>query len=86
MIKSALQLLKQFAFRMRMNFRKNNASVLKRWKESKLANIVEGYTLTFKNNDNPENGALGFRFYAEINIDNQKLCKPGVSSFKTLSR
>lgn len=51
----------------------NNPSVFQRWKESKEANIVEGYTLNFKDDNDLEHASLGFRFYAEINIDNSKL-------------
>lgn len=84
MIKPALQLPKTIRFPNEDELPQNNASVLKRWEESKLANIVEGYTLTFKNNDDPENGALGFRFYAEINIDNPKLWNLMLALSKTL--
>jgi len=50
----------------------NNPSVLKRWEESKVANIVQGYTLKL-NENNPENELIGFNFFAEINIDNSNL-------------
>lgn len=73
MIKPVLQLPKTIRFLNEDELPRNNASLLKRWEEGKAANIVEGYTLTFKDNKDPENGALGFRFYAEINIDNPKL-------------
>lgn len=71
MIKPVLQLPKTIRFLKEDELPQNNVSVLKRWEESKVANIVEGYTLTF--NNNPENNTLGFKFYAEINIDNPKL-------------
>ncbi|WP_426277440.1 hypothetical protein ACN9MN_18350 [Chryseobacterium sp. S-02] len=50
----------------------NNPSVSKRWEESKVANIVQGYTLKL-NENNPENELIGFNFFAEINIDNSNL-------------
>jgi hypothetical protein len=50
----------------------NNPSALQRWEECKTANIVQGYTLKY-NKDNPENELMGFKFYAEINIDNSNL-------------
>ncbi|MGH1516255.1 hypothetical protein [Chryseobacterium sp. JK1] len=59
----------------------NNPSVLKRWQESKTANIVQGYTLTVKDDDND---SLGFRFYSEINIDNSNLWKLIIALSKTL--
>ncbi|MEJ5105585.1 hypothetical protein [Chryseobacterium sp. MYb328] len=71
-IKPVLQLPKTIRFLNENELPGNNLPVFKRWEESKNANIVEGYTLTLKDN-NPENNALGFRFYAEINIDNPKL-------------
>lgn len=50
----------------------NNPSVLKRWEESKVANIVQGYTFKL-NENNPENELIGFNFFSEINIDNWNL-------------
>lgn len=50
----------------------NNPSILKRWEESKVANIVQGYTFKLNENDT-ENGSIGFDFFAEINIDNSNL-------------
>lgn len=84
MIKSGLQLSKTIRFPNEDELPENNESVLKRWEESKLANIVEGYTLTFKNTDDPENSALGFMFYAEITIDNPKLWNLMLGLSKTL--
>lgn len=84
MRESVLELPKTIRFPNENEIPQNNASVLKRWEESKVANIVEGYTLTFKNNDDPEHNALGFKFYAEINIDNPKLWSLVVSLSKTL--
>ena len=36
-----------------------NSSVLKRWEESKTANIVEGYTFSL-NKNNSKNDLIGF--------------------------
>ncbi|AZA93305.1 Uncharacterised protein [Chryseobacterium nakagawai] len=82
MIKPVLQLPKTIRFLKEDELPQNNVSVLKRWEESKVANIVEGYTLTF--NNNPENNNLGFKFYAEINIDNPKLWNLMVALSETL--
>ncbi|MCA6065741.1 hypothetical protein JI747_001040 [Chryseobacterium sp. RG1] len=49
-----------------------NSSVLKRWEESKTANIVQGYTFQL-NENNPDNALIGFKFYCEVNIDNSNL-------------
>lgn len=40
----------------------NNPSILKRWEESKTANIVQGYTFKLKEN-NSENESIGFDFF-----------------------
>lgn len=82
MLKPVLQLPKTIRFLKEDELPQNNASVLKRWEESKVANIVEGYTLTF--NNNPENNTLGFSFYAEINIDHPKLWNLIVALSETL--
>lgn len=60
-----------------------NSSVLKRFEESKTANIIQGYTFSFKDN-NPENEDLGFKFYCEINIDNLNLWNLILSLSETL--
>jgi hypothetical protein len=60
-----------------------NPSVLKRFEESKTANIIQGYTFNFKDN-NPENEDLGFKFYCEINIDNLNLWNLILSLSETL--
>ncbi len=49
-----------------------NSSVSERLEKRKTANIVEGYTINFKENDS-DNENLQFKFYSEINIDNSKL-------------
>lgn len=49
-----------------------NSSVLERLKQRENANIVEGFTFKYKD-DNEENTDLKFNFYSEINIDNSKL-------------
>jgi len=61
----------------------NNPSILKRWEESKTANIVQGYTFKLKEN-NSENESIGFDFFAEINIDNSNLWNLTVALSKTL--
>ncbi|MCQ4139870.1 MULTISPECIES: hypothetical protein [Chryseobacterium] len=61
----------------------NNPSILKRWEESKTANIVQGYTFKLKEN-NSENESIGFDFFAEINIDNSNLWNLIVALSKTL--
>lgn len=48
------------------------SSILEQIKKRETANIVEGYTLTLKD-ENPDNLNLPFEFYSEINIDNSKL-------------
>lgn len=50
----------------------NNPSILKRWEESKVANIVQGYTFKLNEND-AENESIGFDFFVEININNSNL-------------
>lgn len=72
MIKPRLQLPKTIRFLNEDELPKNPA-ILKRWEESQYANIIEGYTVNLKDDDNPEHASLGFRFYAEINIDNPRL-------------
>lgn len=57
-------------------------SLLQQLSKAKSANIVEG--LTIKINDlNSDNGNLGFEFYAEINIYNERLWEliMGLSEF-----
>ena len=49
-----------------------NSSVKERLELRKTAKIVEGYKILPKD-DNPNHAELGFKFYAEINIDNSKL-------------
>ncbi|MCF2219596.1 hypothetical protein H9Q08_09780 [Chryseobacterium sp. PS-8] len=61
----------------------NNPSILKRWEESKTANIVQGYTFKLKEN-NSEHESIGFDFFAEINIDNSNLWNLTVALSKTL--
>ncbi|WP_336689591.1 MULTISPECIES: hypothetical protein [unclassified Chryseobacterium] len=61
----------------------NNPSILKRWEESKTANIVQGYTFKLKEN-NSEHESIGFDFFAEINIDNSNLWNLIVALSKTL--
>lgn len=61
----------------------NNPSVIKRWEESKTANIVQGYTFRL-NENNPENESIGFEFYSEINIDNSNLWNLILALTKTL--
>ncbi len=61
----------------------NNPSILKRWEESKTANIVQGYTFKLKEN-NSENESIGFDFFAEINIDNSNLWNLIVALSRTL--
>ncbi|HCR77050.1 MAG TPA: hypothetical protein DIW37_11735 [Chryseobacterium sp.] len=61
----------------------NNPSILKRWEESKIANIVQGYTFKLKEN-NSEHESIGFDFFAEINIDNSNLWNLTVALSKTL--
>ncbi|WP_367209949.1 hypothetical protein [Sphingobacterium sp. R2] len=51
---------------------KTPASIRERWHESQTANILEGYTIKFKG-DNPDQADLGFAYYAEININNDRL-------------
>jgi hypothetical protein len=61
----------------------NNPSVLKRWEESKTANIVQGYTFRLNESDS-ENELMGFEFYSEININNSSLWNLIVALTKTL--
>lgn len=49
-----------------------NSEASERLIKRKSANIVEGYILHQKDN-NPDHSNLGFKFYAEININNSKL-------------
>lgn len=61
----------------------NNPLILKRWQESKTANIAEGYTFKL-NEDNPENELFNFKFYSEININNSNLWNLILSLSETL--
>jgi hypothetical protein len=49
----------------------NDVEILKNIEKSKSANIVEGYILSYKN-QNSELADLKFEFYAEININNSR--------------
>lgn len=60
-----------------------NSSVMERFRQSKTANIVPGYTLQYKD-DNPNNEELNFDFYTEINVDNDKLWDLFISLSHTL--
>jgi len=82
-MKPILELPKTIRFLNEDEIPRNNPSVLKRWKESKIANIVEGYTFRL-NENNPENEAIGFNFFAEINIDNSNLWKLVLALSQTL--
>ncbi|SMP23059.1 hypothetical protein [Chryseobacterium profundimaris] len=61
----------------------NTPSIIKRWEESKNANIVQGYTFKLKEN-NSENELIGFDFFAEININNSNLWNLVIALSKTL--
>lgn len=58
-------------------------SVLKRLEQAKTANIVQGYILKTNQSDS-QNQNVGFKFYAEINIDNQSLWSLVVALSDTL--
>jgi len=60
-----------------------NHLILKRWEESKTANIVQGYTFRL-NENNAENKSIGFKFFSEINIDNSNLWNLIIALSETL--